>query len=134
MTSAFLITSRDIFYDRAQFCQIVSHFSQGDIKFELPEPSILKPMELFTGKQVFSVLIRHSSSDQTKVNLERPTKNYDNKTKKAEFDTSEGYICIRNGDLLCGVLDKSILGGGKNNLFQLLLRDYGYASFVEGLA
>lgn len=71
------------------------------------------------------MLIRHSSNDTTKVNLERPTKNYDTKAKMQEFDVNEGYICIRNGDLLCGVLDKSILGGGKNNLFQLLLRDYG---------
>jgi DNA-directed RNA polymerase III subunit RPC1 len=73
-------------------------------------------------------LIRHSSKDTTKVNLEVEGKNYDKKEKKAEFDTGEGYVCIRNGDLVCGVLDKSILGGGKNNLFQLLLRDYGYAN------
>lgn len=125
LTASFLITSRDIFYDRAQFAQICSHFSQGDIKFELPPPVILKPMELYTGKQVFSVLIRHSSADITKVNLERDNRNYDKKAAKKEFDTQEGYVCIRNGDLVCGVIDKAIIGGGKNNLFQLLLRDYG---------
>lgn len=75
---------------------------------------------------MFSVLIRHNSSDITKVNLERENRNYDKKAKQEEFDKGEGYVCIRNGDLLCGVIDKSIIGGGKNNLFQLLLRDYGY--------
>jgi hypothetical protein len=31
---------------------------------------------------------------------------------------------MRNGELVCGTLCKETLGGGKNNLFQLLLRDY----------
>eukprot|EP01126_Amoeba_proteus_P030001 TRINITY_DN2968_c0_g1_i9.p1 TRINITY_DN2968_c0_g1~~TRINITY_DN2968_c0_g1_i9.p1 ORF type:complete len:908 (+),score=199.39 TRINITY_DN2968_c0_g1_i9:1954-4677(+) len=125
LTTSFLLTSKDRFYDRSEFSQICSHFSDGRIKFDLPEPTIIKPIELFTGKQVFSVLIRHSAKDKNLVNLERKNKNYDNKANAGVFDALESYVCIRNGELLCGVLDKSILGGGKNNLFQLLLRDYG---------
>eukprot|EP01127_Copromyxa_protea_P009398 TRINITY_DN2218_c0_g1_i1.p1 TRINITY_DN2218_c0_g1~~TRINITY_DN2218_c0_g1_i1.p1 ORF type:complete len:1419 (+),score=297.20 TRINITY_DN2218_c0_g1_i1:362-4618(+) len=125
LTTSFMLTSRDIFYDRAQFAQIASYYSSGDIRFEFPEPALLKPVELFTGKQVFSVLINHSSKDRINVNLTRKTKNYVGDVDAKEFDKPEGYVVIRNGDLLCGVPDKSILGGGKNTFFQLLLRDYG---------
>jgi len=125
LTSSFLITNKDRFYDRAAFMQIVSHFSDGKIGFTLPHPAILKPVELFTGKQVISLLIKHNKKDDTCVNLERKNKNYDPKKNLGVFDAKEGMILIRNGELLCGALDKDILGGGKNNLFQLLLRDFG---------
>lgn len=33
---------------------------------------------------------------------------------------------IRNSDLLCGSMDKGTLGSGsKNNIFYVILRDYG---------
>ena len=35
-------------------------------------------------------------------------------------------MVIRNGEHLCGVLDKSSLGSGsKSNIFYLLMRDHG---------
>lgn len=40
---------------------------------------------------------------------------------------NDGYLVIRSGELCCGQLEKSALGGGKNNIFQTLLRDFSYA-------
>jgi len=35
-------------------------------------------------------------------------------------------VVIRNGEHLCGVLDKALLGSGsKSNIFYLLMRDHG---------
>lgn len=35
-------------------------------------------------------------------------------------------MVIRNGEHLCGVLDKALLGSGsKSNVFYLLMRDHG---------
>jgi DNA-directed RNA polymerase III subunit RPC1 len=124
LTASFLLTKRNIFYDKADFVQIISFFSaDGLIDFELPSPAILKPEELYTGKQVFSMLIRHSRKDSS-INLEKKTKNYDQTAALGELDRTEGCVVIRNGELICGNLCKETLGGGKNNLFQLLLRDY----------
>jgi DNA-directed RNA polymerase III subunit RPC1 len=91
--SFFLIILRNIFYDRASFTQICSHFSaDGTIKFELPSPAILKPVQLFTGKQIISMLIKHSSKDPSMVNLEKKTKNYDKKANLEELDIPEGIL------------------------------------------
>lgn len=75
---------------------------------------------------MISLLIRHSANQTTQVNLERKNKNYVAKKNMDVWDEKEGFVIFKNGELLCGQLDKDILGGGKNNLFQLLLRDYGY--------
>ena len=35
-------------------------------------------------------------------------------------------IVVHNSELMCGAMDKSTLGSGsKNNIFYILLRDYG---------
>lgn len=51
ITCCFLISSRDVFYDRAQFAQICNYMC---IPFTLPPPTIWKPVRLWTGKQVGS--------------------------------------------------------------------------------
>ena len=40
--------------------------------------------------------------------------------------TNDSFIVIHNSELMCGALDKSVLGSGsKNNMFYVLLRDFG---------
>ena len=42
---------------------------------------------------------------------------------------------IQNSELLCGAMDKSHLGGGsKNNIFYILLRDYGEQCAADAMA
>lgn len=37
----------------------------------------------------------------------------------------DGWVCFRNGELMSGVIDKAIIGGGaKESLFAVILRDY----------
>lgn len=44
-------------------------------------------------------------------------------------------IVINNSELMCGSMDKGTLGGGsKNNIFYILLRDYGENFAAQGLA
>lgn len=58
MTSAFLLTSKDRFYSRAQVAQFACFMGDGMDAMDLPQPALLKPLELWTGKQLFSMLIR----------------------------------------------------------------------------
>jgi DNA-directed RNA polymerase III subunit RPC1 len=53
LTTAYLITSKDVFFDRAKFSQFCSFFTDAKRKVDLPPPAILYPIELYTGKQVF---------------------------------------------------------------------------------
>lgn len=61
LTSSYLLTSKDCFYTRAQMGQLICQMGDALSRVELPQPALLKPMELWTGKQVFSMLVRPSS-------------------------------------------------------------------------
>lgn len=44
-------------------------------------------------------------------------------------------VVIRNSELLCGAMDKGTLGGGsKNNIFYVILRDFGEQEAADALS
>lgn len=48
--ASYLLTQKDVFFDRARFCQIVAAMLHGvdrGVKIELPPPSILKVVIFF---------------------------------------------------------------------------------------
>ena len=58
ITASYLLTSRDTFLDRAMVGQLVAMMGDALLSVDLPTPAIVAPVELWTGKQLFSVLIR----------------------------------------------------------------------------
>lgn len=138
LTSSYLLSSKDTFLTRPDVCRLVSYFLNLHIPgelFDLPPPAILKPMELWTGKQVFSMLLRPTRRDGTFVTLETKEKLFGSITSSLSadpcMDLSDGYVVFRDSDLLCGRLGKITLGGGnKSGLFQVLSTDYGSSSAV----
>jgi DNA-directed RNA polymerase III subunit RPC1 len=147
ITAAYLLSRKDRFLNRAQFCQIIGYmfdhntFIDPDTgehqSFSIPPPTIWKPIRLWTGKQVFSVLMRPSKKCKVLVNLEAQCKMFkpNPKLKNApEFSMDDQYLMIRNSEVLSGVMDKSIIGDGKKaNLFYVMLRDYGEDYAVMGM-
>eukprot|EP01103_Thecamoeba_quadrilineata_P014630 TRINITY_DN43_c1_g1_i1.p1 TRINITY_DN43_c1_g1~~TRINITY_DN43_c1_g1_i1.p1 ORF type:complete len:1495 (-),score=281.45 TRINITY_DN43_c1_g1_i1:137-4342(-) len=134
LTSGFLLTSRDTFYDKGQMTKICTYVIDGEVQVNLPPPTILKPMELWTGKQIFFVLLCANQSEaHVQVSMEVKTRKY---TKKNEYMCAEeGYVCFRNSEIISGRLDKTVLGGGsKDNLFHALLRDYGPATAADRMS
>ena len=98
---------------------------------ELPPPCIQKPMALWSGKQIFSLILRPNREDHVKVNLRTKGKNY---TKNEELCSKDSFLVIRNSELLAGSLDKSTVGSGsKNNIFYVLLRDFGEDYAIKGM-
>ena len=127
LTGAYLLTLKDAFFNRGQVCQIVNQIlddKQGSlVRIDLPPPAIIHPLQLWTGKQIFGLLIKPNKSSKVLANLETKGKNY---TGNREFCAKDSYIVMRNSELLAGVMDKSILGSGsKANIFYVLLKDYG---------
>nr|WCZ58691.1 DNA-directed RNA polymerase III subunit RPC1 [Seculamonas ecuadoriensis] len=122
LTTAYLITLKDVFLDRAEFCQCISAMGLGREKIDLPRPAILKPIELWTGKQLFRVLLRPNKTSNILVNLESQGMLY---TKNQHMCSMDGFVCFQNSELISGTLDKGVLGGGsQNSLFFILIRDY----------
>ncbi|KAI4304665.1 hypothetical protein MLD38_040142 [Melastoma candidum] len=130
LTSSFLITRKDVFYDRAAFSLMCSYMGDGMDLVDLPTPSIIKPIELWTGKQLFSILLRPNAGVRVFVNLTVKEKNYSKPTSSFEREAetmcpNDGFVYFRNSELLSGQLGKATLGNGnKDGLFSILLRDY----------
>ncbi|KAL4297038.1 hypothetical protein GQ457_12G029390 [Hibiscus cannabinus] len=134
LTSSFLITRKDTFYDRAAFSLMCSYMGDGMDLIDLPTPTLLKPIELWTGKQLFNVLLRPHASVRVYLNLTVKERNYSRKIvkkigdKEIEVETmcpNDGFVYIRNSELICGQLGKATIGNGnKDGLYSILLRDY----------
>lgn len=141
LTCAYLLTSKDVFLTRQQICRLASYFTdiQGQAEFvlDLPAPALVRPMPLWTGKQMFSLLLKPSTTDSTAVTLETKEKMFGSLAGENEvevepcMDLADGCVIFRSSDLICGRLGKTTLGGGsKTGLFQVLATDYGPTSAV----
>lgn len=84
-------------------------------------PAIVKPVELWTGKQVISVLMRPNTACPIFVNLELKEKTY---TEGGHMCAKDGYVCIINSELVSGRIGKGLLGGSKTGLFGTLAARY----------
>ncbi len=110
-------------FTRAEFCQIACYLNNANEKVEMPVPTVIKPVELWTGKQLVSLILRPNRKSQVVVNLVNKEKQYQNPTE--EYCLKDGYVVFQNSELLLGQLGKNTLGGSKAGLFYTLLRDNG---------
>ncbi|KAK9450860.1 uncharacterized protein V1518DRAFT_158462 [Limtongia smithiae] len=137
ITGSFLIARKDAFFDRAQFCMLCCMMSDGDLQVDLPPPAIMKPVYLWTGKQVFSTLIKPNRNSKVIINLESKNKTYQAPPKGQPPDMSpnDGYLVIRGSQVMCGAMDKSTLGDGKkSSVFYVILRDYGPDEAIQTMS
>lgn len=81
----------------------------------------LQPVELWTGKQLFSVLVRPNAHTRVFLNLAVQEKIYSKKKGKKEggeetmcgretMCPNDGYVYFRNSELLSGQVGKATLG------------------------
>ncbi|KAH8739107.1 DNA-directed RNA polymerase II/III subunit [Cryptosporidium ryanae] len=122
----YMLTSRDVFLTRDQFSQYCCYFSNALISMELPPPTILKPVELWTGKQIFNMILRPNSNEKERIDVsfELKERDYDSKSDLRDLCPNEGYVIVRHSELLAGAIGKKVLGGGsKEGLFFYILRE-----------
>ncbi|XP_021335832.2 DNA-directed RNA polymerase III subunit RPC1 isoform X1 [Danio rerio] len=136
LTGAYLLTLKDTFFDRTKACQIVASILVGKdekIKISLPHPAILKPIRLWTGKQIFSLILKPSKSCPVMANLRTKGKQYCGKGE--DLCANDSFVVIHNSELMCGSMDKGTLGSGsKNNIFYILLRDWGQQEAADAMS
>ncbi|KAL7665032.1 DNA-directed RNA polymerase subunit [[Candida] zeylanoides] len=128
ITGSYLVSHKDSFFDRATLVQLLCMMSDADTQFDLPPPAICKPVMLWTGKQVFSLLIRPNRRSKVVINVDAKCKTYQPppRGQPMEMSPNDGYVVIRGSQILSGVMDKSMLGDGKkHSVFYTILRDYG---------
>lgn len=132
LTASFTLTSKDIFFN----CILIGKFFVSDlfeIEGNLPFPCILKPKQLWSGKQIFSWIIKCPKNRESKIeNCHFVEKNYSlAKTHCSPFMCPyDGYIVYSKGQLILGNIGKNSIGSEnkisllshfvKNNSYQKL--------------
>ena len=79
LTGGYLLTQKDSFFDRGKVCQIISQILAGDdkiMKIDLPPPCIVKPVQLWSGKQIFSLMLKPNRKCRVLANLVTKGKSY----------------------------------------------------------
>ncbi|OTA70487.1 beta and beta-prime subunits of DNA dependent RNA-polymerase [Hypoxylon sp. EC38] len=134
ITAAYLLSSKDNFFDRKTFTYIVMQMMDGVTHLDIPPPAILAPKRLWTGKQVFSMLMRPNKASPVKVNLDAKCREYvepekpqpGQKSRAPDMCPNDGWLVVRNSEVMCGRMDKSTVGAGKkDSIFYVILRDFG---------
>ncbi len=145
ITAAYLLSNKNNFFDRQTFCQIVNYMFNGEGAYdpetgethpiEIPPPVVWKPQALWTGKQVFNLLMRPNKQSRVLVNLEAAGKQFKNTPGQSpDLNENDAYLVIRNSEVMCGVMDKATVGDGKkDSVFYVLMRDFGPDYAVLGM-
>lgn len=112
LLGAMVLTSRDTFIKLEDMMNLVMWIDDYE---SLPQPAILKPVPLWTGKQIFSIVL-------PKIQYVRY-----NETSKAHnwASATDKNVLIQNGELLCGQLTKGQVGNTGGGLVHIIWKEYG---------
>lgn len=125
LTTLYTLTRKDFFLTQAQFGQLFVAATNGLQPLRLPMPTILQPRALWTGKQLFSVLLNPNPNEKLDLNLTLKEKFYDSSKNQFAFDLDDGFVIVLNGKLISGRIGKNAMGGSKNGLLYALIRTVG---------
>ncbi|RCK64250.1 hypothetical protein Cantr_10400 [Candida viswanathii] len=123
------LTSKDTFFTRETYQQLIygcirpedGHTTRNRI-VTVP-PAIYKPEMLWTGKQVITTILLNIKPENV------PGVNLISKNKiKSDYwgqGSTENDVIFKNGELLCGILDKSQYGASQFGIIHSLHEVYG---------
>ena len=118
LTGAFLITSKDVFITREEIMNLmmsIHYEAPGRTQWEIPIPAILKPVPLWTGKQIISMLM----PPLFLTKLVRGAT-----TETTLWDTMERLVIIRAGHLIAGRLCKATVGPTAGGVIHIMALDF----------
>lgn len=123
-------TCRDSFFDEEDYHQLLynclrpenSHIV-GD-RIQLVEPAITKPKCLWTGKQVITTILKNiKPPERAGLTVTGKTSTPGDRWGK---DNEEGEVIFKDGEFLCGILDKKQLGPTAGGLIDAVHEIYGH--------
>jgi DNA-directed RNA polymerase II subunit RPB1 len=121
LTASRNMTKRDTFIDAPQMMDLVMFLPSWTGR--LPQPAIMHPRPLWTGKQLFSMIIPGT------VNCIRTTSTHpddeDNTTNKW-ISPGDTKVLIEHGELISGILCKRTLGTTGGSLMHVVALELGH--------
>ncbi|MDO8123049.1 MAG: DNA-directed RNA polymerase subunit A' [Candidatus Hermodarchaeota archaeon] len=118
ISSSYLLTRSGSLFNKRQTCQLLASAGYRD---DLPPPAKKRPEPLWTGKQIFSMLLPKGLNLSLKARI---CQKCDVCLKeKCQYDA---YVLIRDGQLLTGVIDKKAIGAAQpESVLHRIAKDYG---------
>ncbi|WPK26041.1 hypothetical protein PUMCH_003386 [Australozyma saopauloensis] len=124
------LTSKDTFFTREEYQQLIygcirpeDGHTNGHSRILTVPPTVFKPEQLWTGKQVITtILLNIKPRDVPGINLVSKNKVKDDYWGKG---SKENEVLFKNGELLCGILDKSQYGASQYGIVHSLHEVYG---------
>lgn len=126
------LCSKDSFFDRGAYQQLIYSAirpESGHInseRIELVPPAVIKPVARWSGKQVITTILKNikpNNCGDLWMNGKTQVKG-----EKWGVHVEEGQVMFRDGDFVCGILDKSQLGPSAGGLVHAVHEIYGPAA------
>jgi DNA-directed RNA polymerase I subunit RPA1 len=124
------LTNRDTFFDREDYYQLLcgclrpenNHTTSARIETIIP--AIVKPRCMWTGKQVVTSVLRNiTPATHPGLNLHGKSQVAGDRWGNA---SEEDMVIFRDGELLCGILDKAHLGPSTGGFVHAVYEVYGH--------
>jgi DNA-directed RNA polymerase II subunit RPB1 len=112
-----LFTKRDTFLDRDLVNNILMWLPNWDGK--VPQPAVLKPRPLWTGKQIFSMLIPPVNLLRKSIAAPKDGE------KNDDFSPTDTKVRIEKGRLVMGIVCKNTVGNSKGSLVHVIFNERG---------
>jgi len=126
ITSAYLLTKKTTLLTKKEVWELLANIGYTG---PLPEPAIRKPKELWTGKQIFSILLPEGLTYSLKAKVCEACEEC-----KKENCPYDAYVLVINGKLLLGVIDKKSIGPEQpESILHVIAKDYGNEFAAEFL-
>lgn len=126
LCAVYKFTRRDVFLTREEVFRLLMKLPMWDGK--VPTPCVFKPKPLWTGKQIFSLLLPKCLSFNG-LHSAHPS------TEKDPLTIGDTRVVISNGELLTGIICKKSVGTSGGSLIHIIWQDYGpdaVGSFFDG--
>ncbi|MCE4621395.1 MAG: DNA-directed RNA polymerase subunit A', partial [Desulfurococcales archaeon] len=119
ISGAYLLTIKTTLLTKEE---VVRLLAAAGYNGKLPEPAILKPKPLWTGKQVLSLLLPSDFSYVGKAKINSGD------LACADVDClNDSMVVVREGKLLMGVIDKKGIGAEQpENILHMIALEYGH--------
>ena len=124
------LTNRDTFFNRQDYQQLVyaglrpehNHTTSG--RLLTVAPALMRPRPLWTGKQVITTVLKNLTPEGM-PGLTIQSKSSTSKTNWGT-DSEEQAVIFKDGELLCGILDKAQIGPSGGGVVNAIYEAYGH--------
>ena len=115
LLGSYLLTRRGTFLTKDEFMNALMHVESWDGR--IPQPAVLHPQPLWTGKQLFSLVL--------------PAVDYG--TTPPGMTPDDSIVVVRKGSLVTGTLTKRDLGRSYNSLLHVSWKRFGDEAMASAL-